>query len=83
MSAKLATLGLLQINVFWKKGYSIIISVHDATKKILSPKSSYIVDMVMWPTFGNSSISVREVIIQPQFNDKNQYFWDVVLIQVQ
>ena len=63
MSAKLATLGLLQINVFWKKGYDIIISIHDVTNKILSPKSNYIVDMVMWATFGNSSISMREIII--------------------
>ena len=34
MSAKLTTLGLLKINVFWNKVYDIIISVHDVTKKI-------------------------------------------------
>ena len=32
------------------------------TNKILSYESSYIIDVVMWPKFGNSSISVREVI---------------------
>ena len=63
MSAKMATLGLLKINVFWNKGYEVIISVHDATNKIFSSDSNYIVDVVMWPKFGNSSISMIEVII--------------------
>ena len=63
MSAKMATPGLLKITVFWNKGYDVIISVDDVTNKILSRDSNYIVDVVMWPKFGNSSISVREVII--------------------
>ena len=66
MSAKMATLGFLTINtikVFLNKGYDLIISVNDVTNKILSRNSSYIVDGVMWPKFGNSSISMREVII--------------------
>ena len=63
MSAKMATLGLLKIKVFWNKGYDVIISVHDVTNKILSRDSNYIIDVVMWPKFGNSSISIREVII--------------------
>ena len=62
MSAKLATLGLLKIIVFWNKGYDVIISVHDVTSKILSRDSNYIVDVVMWPKFGNSSISMREFL---------------------
>ena len=33
MSAKLATLGLLKINVFWNNSYDVIISIHDVTKK--------------------------------------------------
>ena len=61
MSAKMATLGLLKIKVFWNKGYDVIISVHDVTNKILSRNSNYIVDVVMWPKFGNSSIYMREV----------------------
>ena len=63
MSAKMATLGLLKIKVFWNKGYDVITSVCDVTNKILSCDSNYIVDVVMWPKFGNSRISMREVII--------------------
>ena len=47
MSAKLATLGLLEIKVFRKKCYGVIISVHTVTSKILSRDSSYIVDVVI------------------------------------
>ena len=60
MSAKMATQA--KINVFWNKGYAVIIHVRDITNKILSPDSNYIVDVVMWPMFGSSSISMREVI---------------------
>ena len=63
ISAKLATLGLLKIKEFWNKGYDVIASNCDVTDKVLSPDSNYIVDVVMWPKFGNSSISMREVII--------------------
>ena len=55
--------GLLKIKVFCNKGYDALISVHDVTNKILSCESNYIVDVVMLPTFDNSSISMREVII--------------------
>ena len=63
MSAKMGTPGFLKITVFWNKGYDVIISVDDVTNKILSRDSNYIVDVVMWPKFGNSSIFMREVII--------------------
>ena len=63
MSARMATPGLLKIKIFWNKGYDVIIYVYDVTNKILSRHSNYIVDVVMWPKFGNSSISLREVII--------------------
>ena len=63
MSTKLATLGFLKIKVFWNKGDDVMISVHDVTNKTLSRNSSYIVDVVMWPKFGNSRISMNEVII--------------------
>ena len=63
MSAKMATSGLLKTKIFWKKGYDVIISVHDVIIPILSRDSNYNVNVVMWPKFGNSSISVREVII--------------------
>ena len=58
----MASLGLLKIKVFWNKGYDVIISVHDVKRKISSRDSKYIVHGVMWPKFGNSSISMGEVI---------------------
>ena len=61
MSAKLATVALLKIKAFWNKGYDVITSACDVINKILSRDSNYIVDAVMWPKFGNSSISMREV----------------------
>ena len=62
ISAKRATPGPLKIKIFWNKGYNVIISVHGVTKKIVSLESNYIVDVVMWPNFGNSSVSIREVL---------------------
>ena len=59
----MAALGLEKIKEFWNKGYDIIICVHNNTKEILSRDANYIVDVVMWPKFGNSSIAIREVII--------------------
>ena len=55
MSAKIATSA--------KICYDVMTYVHDVTNKILSRDSSYIADVVMWPKFGNSSLSMREVII--------------------
>ena len=43
--------------------YDVIIPVHDVTCKVLSRNSNYIADVVMVPKFGNSSISMTEVII--------------------
>ena len=54
---------LLKMKVFWNKDYNVIISLHDVTNKILSRDSMYLVDVVMWPKFVNSSLSIREVII--------------------
>ena len=79
MSAKMATPGLLKITVFWNKGYDVIISVDDVTNKILSRDSNYIVDVFMWPKFGNSSISKREVIIISilwEFEQKIRFFFE-------
>ena len=42
MSAKLATAGLLKIKTFSYKGYDVIISIHDATKRILSRDSNHL-----------------------------------------
>ena len=51
--------------------------VNDITNKILSRDSNYIVDVVTWPKFDNSSISMREVIIisiLQGFDQKNHPF---------
>ena len=77
MLVKMATPGLLKIRVFWNKGYDVIISVHDVTNKILSRDSNYIIDVVMWPKFGNCSFSMRKVItasILQGFDLENQFF---------
>ena len=38
---KMATPGLLKTKVFWKRGYDVIIYVHDVTSKMLSRDSVY------------------------------------------
>ena len=63
MSAKLVTPGLLEIKLFQNKGYDIIIFDYNVTKKISSKDSNYTVYVVMWPKFGNTSISVRKFIV--------------------
>ena len=76
MSAKMATLGLLKGRVFWDKG-------HDVVNKILSRDSNCIV----WPKFGNSNISMREVSYHNlpfiRIWPEKLLFWGVVLVQVQ
>ena len=86
MPTKAPMLGPLKIKLFWDKGYDVIISVHNGSKKTLSFESNNIVHVVMWPKFGNSSISMREVIITSilsGLDQKKQVFWGVVLVQVQ
>ena len=58
MSVKITTPGLLKIRVFWNNGYDVIIYVYDATNKILSRDSNYIIDGVIWPKFGNCGFSM-------------------------
>ena len=47
MSANMATLGLLEIKVFRKNGYDVIICVHNFNNKMFSRDSNYIVDVFM------------------------------------
>ena len=61
--AKLVTLGLFKIKIFWNRGYDVIIFVQQVTNKILLHDSNYFVDVVIWPKFDKSSISITEVII--------------------
>ena len=63
MSAKMTTSDLRKIRVFWKEDHDVIIFVNDVTNKFLSRDSYYIVNVVTWTKFGNSSISMREAII--------------------
>ena len=77
MSAKMATVGLLKVKLFWNNSYDVTISVSEVISKIFSRDSRFIVDVVMWPRFGNSSISMREVIIASillRFDQKNHFF---------
>ena len=53
MSAKIFTAGFRIIRLFWNNSYDVIIFVHDVTNKTLSDDSNYIMDVVMWPKFGN------------------------------
>ena len=61
--AKLAGPGLLKIKVFRNIGYDVLISASDVNNKILWPDSYHIVDVIIWPKFGNSGVSMTEVII--------------------
>ena len=63
MSAKMASLGLLKIKVFWNKDCDVMIFVYGVINKNLLRDSNYIVDVAMWPKYGNSSTSMRNVII--------------------
>ena len=65
MSAKLSTLGFLKIELFWNKGYDIIISVYDVTNKVLSCDSIYIVNVVMLLKFVNYSTFMGEAFWHP------------------
>ena len=85
MSAKLAIPGLLKIKISQNKGYNVIILDYDVTDKILSNDSNYIINVIMWPKFGNSSISFQVIMtsIYLDLTKKTHIFWGVVLIQVQ
>ena len=74
--------------IFQNKGYGVIIVNYGVTNKVLSLYSDYIVDVVMWPKSGDSSISMRIydnliTSISQGFEQKNYFFWGMVLVQVQ
>ena len=60
----MATPALLKVKVkvFWNKGYYVIYSVYDVSTKFCH-MTQIIIDVVMWPKFGNSDICIREVLI--------------------
>ena len=59
----MASPGLLKIIFFEKKGYNLIMPVHDVTNNILLRGLNSNVNVVMQSKFGSSSNSTREVII--------------------
>ena len=63
MSPKMATLDFLKIKLSSNKVYDVINLNHDVTSKILSNDSNYVLDLIIWPKFGDSSISVKEVLV--------------------
>ena len=80
-SAKLATPDLVKIKVFWNKCYELIISVHDVTNKVFSRDWNYIVDVLMWPKFYNSSEAIYKrsyqaitILILQGLDQKNLFF---------
>ena len=93
ISAKMAPLGFLKQNTFYNKVYDVIIVLHDSTNKGLSSESDCIVDVVMWLrfgvmwlSFGNSGISMREIItsiLRKIWPAKTTFFWGVLLVEVQ
>ena len=62
MAAKIAIPSLLKKTIFWNKGYEITNPVNDVNNKILSCDSNFIISVFIWPKFGNSIISLKEVI---------------------
>ena len=63
MFTKMTTLDFLKIKILWNKGYDVIIAGHDVINSILPRETYYTIDVLMWTKLGNSSTSVREVII--------------------
>ena len=47
MSAKIATLGIIKIKLFWNKGYDVIIYIDGVTNGTLSHDSNDIVELVI------------------------------------
>ena len=71
MSAKVGTLGLPKIKVISSK----LLSMTSPTK--FYHVTNYTVDVIMWPGFGNSSISMRGaniISILLGFDQKNHRF---------
>ena len=61
MSARMATLDLPKIKLFWNKSYDVMVFVYDVSNNILS--RDLILQMLLCDMFGNSSISRKTVVI--------------------
>ena len=74
--SKIGPLCLCKIKLFRNKSYDVETSDHDATNKILSRGSNYVIDIAIWPKIGKYNILKRKVIIirrKTQFFD--ECFW--------
>lgn len=60
--------------IFESKGYEVIISFNDFTKKLSSCDSDHTVDVVIWPKLGNSNFFTRELLFYQNFPEKNDFF---------
>ena len=79
MWAKMTTPGLPKIKLFWNKVYEVIVSLNDVNIKVLLRDSNYIVNVVTWPKFGNSSMSKEEVLINSVssgFDQTKRFFFE-------
>ena len=78
-SAKMITLDLLKIKIFWNKVYiyKVIISVRDVTNKTLPRDSNYIADVTMWSTFDDSAFRWEKLQWPQCFEDltRKTIFW--------
>ena len=66
--------GLLKIKIFKNDVYDVTTVDCDVTKMFLSGDLNSMVDVVMWPNFGNSRISMREVTRKITFLEKWSWF---------
>ena len=83
MSAKLETLGHLKMKVLRNEGYDVILFTNEISNKVLSRDSDHIVNAVMWPKFGKSSIPMREVYKDFMKIWPRKLFLGVVFVAVQ
>ena len=73
MSAKMATLSLLKITVFWKKGYGVIIFVHDVTNQILLQgfdQKNHFFEGCSWIKFNNLELALGMALTLHQCDKK-------------
>ena len=61
--AKLATPVSLGIEVCGNEDYDVIICVYNITDEISLHESNFVGNVVIWPKFGNFSISITAVIL--------------------
>ena len=74
----IATLGLLEIKIFWNKGYDVIISVYDVPMKLYHV--THII-LLMWSC--EQSLETQHSCEKSYHNLYFIRIWMVILVQVQ